>query len=261
MPAPVTEAIARTGLGARAFVYFAVAWLLVDGAFASESGNGASPGDAFRKIENQQGGRILLMALGAGLFLYALWRFQQALVDTENQGNDAKGILARLGMVSSGVSYFLVGIAAIAVTMGGNQGGGGGKTEESARWLMQQPFGRWLVALGGLVLLAIGCAQVWRAKSGQWKSNIDLSGWAGRLTPVIAAGIAGRGVLFMLVGGFLILGGMTADQSDIRGLAATLGWIRVQPVGLWLFLAAAAAIGVYGVYSAVQSRRYRFPDS
>ena len=262
IPAPVTEAIARTGLGARALVYAAVAWLLVDGAFTSKSDNGASPGDAFRAIENQMGGRVLLIALGVGLFLYALWRFQQALADTEKQGHDAKGILARLGMVSSGVSYFLVGVAAIAVTFGANQGSSnGGKTEETARWLMQQPFGHWLVALAGLILMAIGGAQIWRAKSGQWKRNIDLTGWAGRLTGVIAGGIAGRGVLFILVGGFLLLAGFTADQSDIRGLAATLGWIRFQPFGLWLFLIAAAAIAVYGLYSAVQSLKYKFPDS
>ncbi len=262
LPNPVTEVIARTGLGARAFVYAAVAWLLLDGAFSSKSEDGASPGDAFRALENQQGGRILLVALGIGLFLYALWRFQQAIADTEKQGHDAKGILARLGMISSGTSYFLVGVAAIAVTFGANNGGdNGGKTETTAKWLMEQPYGRWLVALGGLILIGIGCAQVWRARSGQWKHNIDLSGWAGRMTPVIATGIAGRGLLFGLVGGFLLLGGLSADQSDIRGLAATLGWIRFQPFGLELFLAAALAIGVYGIYSAVQALRYKFPDS
>ncbi|WP_300395530.1 DUF1206 domain-containing protein [Henriciella sp.] len=261
--APATEAIARIGLGARAFVYFAVAWLLADGAFSSRPDDGASPGDAFRTIEHQQGGRILLIALAIGLFLYALWRFQQAILDAENQGHDAKGVLARLGMMSSGISYLLVGIAAFAVTRGANDesGSSGGKTEETARWLMEQPYGRWLVALGGLVLAGIGCAQMWRAKSGQWKHNIDLTGWAGRLTGLIAFGIAGRGVLFILVGLFLLLGGVSADQSDVKGLAATLGWVRGQPFGFWLFLASAAAIGIYGIYSAVQSLRYKFPDS
>jgi hypothetical protein len=122
-------------------------------------------------------------------------------------------------MASSGISYLLVGIAAISVTFGSNEGGGGGKTEESMKWLMQQPFGSWLVMLAGLALIGIGGAQMWRARSGQWKKNIDLS-----------------------------------------GLASTLGWIRWQPFGLWLFIASALAIGVYGIYSGVQSLRYRFPE-
>ncbi|MEQ8558934.1 MAG: DUF1206 domain-containing protein [Henriciella sp.] len=258
---PITEAVARTGLGARAFVYFAVAWLLADGAVTSKPDNGASPGDAFRAIENQAGGRVLLLALAFGLFLYALWRFQQAILDTDNEGADAKGILARLGMMSSGTSYLLVGVAAFAITRGKNEGGGGGKTEETAKWLMEQPYGSWAVALAGLALIGIGCAQIWRAKSGQWKKHIDLSGWAGQLTGLIAFGIAGRGVLFAVVGGFLLIGGISADQSDVKGLAATLGWIRFQPFGFWLFFASAAAIGIYGIYSAVQSLRYKFPDS
>ncbi|WP_300376225.1 DUF1206 domain-containing protein [Henriciella sp.] len=261
IPAPVTEAIARTGLGARSFVYIAVSILLMDAVFRAGTQDGLSPADAFQAIEAERGGRILLSALAVGLWLYAVWRFQQAIADTERQGNRVKGILARLGMASSGMSYLLVGIAAAAVTLGSNNQSGGGKTEETASWLMQQPFGRWVVALGGLVLCGIGCAQIWRARTGQWKRNIDLSGWAGRLTALISFGIGGRGVLFLLVGGFLLIGGVEADQSDIKGLAATLGWVQEQPFGTWLMLASAIAIGVYGVYSATQSLRYKFPDS
>lgn len=257
-----TPIIARIGLGARALVYFAVSGILLLAALTSRPDDGASPGDAFRAIENEQGGRILLIGLAIGLFLYALWRFQQALLDPENQGNDAKGILARAGMASSGISYALIGVAAFSVTRGDNQSGsGGGKTEETARWLMEQPFGSWLVSLAGLALVGIGIAQMWRAKTGQWKDHIDLSGWASNLTGLISAGIAGRGVLFALVGLFLVIGGWTADASDIKGLASTIGWIRYQPFGLYLFVAAALAIGVYGIYSGVQALRYRFPKN
>ncbi|WP_370234955.1 MULTISPECIES: DUF1206 domain-containing protein [Henriciella] len=256
---PAIPILARVGLGARAFVYLAIAAVLIDSAITSKPDNGASPGDAFRAIETAAAGRAILVAVGIGLFLYALWRFQQAILDPEDHGTDAKGILARAGMASSGISYLLVGIAAISVTFGSNEGGGGGKTEESMKWLMQQPFGSWLVMLAGLALIGIGGAQMWRARSGQWKKNIDLSGWASRLTSMISLGIAGRGILFILVGLFLAIGGWTADPSDIKGLASTLGWIRWQPFGLWLFIASALAIGVYGIYSGVQSLRYRFP--
>ncbi|MEQ9317260.1 MAG: DUF1206 domain-containing protein [Henriciella sp.] len=260
IPAATKSTLARIGLGARAFVYLAIAFILIDSAMTAKPDNGASPGDAFRAIETAAFGRFILVAVGIGLFLYALWRFQQAIFDPENHGNDAKGILARAGMASSGMSYLLVGIAAVSVTFGSNDGSGGGKTEETMKWLMEQPFGSWLVMLAGLALMGIGGAQIWRAKSGQWKRHIDLSGWAGKLTRMISLGIAGRGVLFIIVGLFLAIGGWTADPSDIKGLASTLGWIRYQPFGLWLFIASALTIGVYGVYSGVQSLRYRFPD-
>ncbi|MGB3626376.1 MAG: DUF1206 domain-containing protein [Henriciella sp.] len=257
------SALARIGLGARAFVYFAVSGILLNSAFTSKSEDGASAGDAFRAIENEQFGRILLFAVAIGLFLYALWRFQQALLDPEDQGDDAEGLLARAGMISSGISYLLVGVAAASISLGSSDGGGsgGGKTEQSARWLMEQPFGNWLVLLAGLALVGVGCAQVWRAYSGQWKDHIDLSGWAGNLTGLISAGIAGRGILFALVGISLAVAGWGTDPGDVQGLASTLGWIRTQPYGLWLFIASALTIGVYGIYSGVQAIRYRFEAS
>jgi hypothetical protein len=261
IPARGAAIVARIGLGARALVYFAVSGLLLDAALSAKPDDGVSPGDAFRAVENEAGGRYLLVFLAAGLALYALWRYYQAILDPEDHGSDAKGVLSRLGMASSGTSYLLIGIAALSVTFGSNSNGGGGKTEQTAKWLMEKPFGEWVVVLGGLALIGIGGAQIWRAKTGQWKNHIDLSGWAGKLTVIISTGIAGRGVLFAMVGGFLVLGGWTADPDDIRGLAATLGWIRAQPFGLWLFIASALAIGVYGIYSAVQSVRYRFPNA
>ena len=261
VPKTATAIIARIGLGARALVYLAVATLLLDAATSAKPDNGVSPGDAFRAIETDITGRIVLIGLAVGLFLYALWRFHQAWFDPDHQGSDAKGILARMGMASSGISYFLVGIAAFSVTLGANESDGGGKTEKTAKWLMEQPFGRWMVFAAGLALIAIGGAQIWRTQSDQWKKGIDLSGWAQKTVPLIQFGIAGRGVLFALVGGFLCFAGFMAQPEHIRGLAATLGWIRYQPFGLWLFIASAIAIGAYGVYSGVQSLRYRFPDS
>lgn len=260
MPAPVTGKLARIGLGARALVYFAISGLLLDAAFTSKADDGVTPSDAFQTIEGSLEGRALLVALGIGLFLYALWRYQQALLDTDNMGSDATGLLARLGMVSSGTSYALVGFASIATAFDFDDKGGGGKTEETAKWLMEQPFGSWLVGLAGLALIGIGIAQIWRTVSGQWKKGIDLSGWARRTVPLIHFGIAGRGILFGLIGAFLIYGGLQNQPENVKGLAGTLGWIRTQPFGFWLFIASAVAIGAYGVYSGVQSLRHRFPD-
>ena len=259
-PRPVTGFLARIGLGARSLVYLAVCFLLLKAAFTSEQDDGATPGEAFRMIETEVGGRILLVCLGIGLFLYALWRYQQAALDTDDQGKDAKGVLARLGMVSSGTSYALVGFAAMMTAFDADDGGGGGTTEATAKWLMEQPFGSWLVGLGGLALLGIGGAQIWRTQSNQWKSSLDLSGWVQRVKPVIEFGIGGRGVLFGIIGIFLLVAAFSADASDVKGLAATLGWIRAQPFGLPLFIIASATIGAYGVYSGVQSLRHRFPD-
>lgn len=42
------------------------------------------------------------------------------------------------------------------------------------------------------------------------------------------------------------------DQA--KGLSSILGWLRDQPYGLYLYVAAALAIGGYGLYSLVETR-------
>lgn len=253
--------MARLGLGARAFVYLCVSAILLDGVFTGESQEGVSPSEAFTTLEPRIGGHVLLTLVAIGLGLYALWRFQQAVFDADNRGNDAAGILARLGMMSSGISYLLVGIAAFTVSFGTNQdNGGSGATQMTVSWLLSQPLGRWLVALAGLALAGVGCAQVWRAAAGQWKKHLDLNGWPQKLAPLVTFGIAARGLIFVMVGGFIILAGTSAQPEQVRGLAGALTWLRFQPFGFWLFLGTAIAILAYGLYSAIQSLRYRFPD-
>lgn len=250
---------ARAGLTARAVVYWLVAGLMIGAAWRPGADEeGYSPGDGFRSLETQPFGQALLIIIGLGLLTYAVWRFLQAGFDVREKGDDPTGILARIGMAMSGVSYALIGVAAIAVTFGRNRGDGAGATETVAQFLLGQPFGRFAVALLGLSLLCISGAQIWRSIEERWRSDLKLTGWNKYLIPLINVSIGGRGILFGLVGLFLLLGAWTQDPGDIRGLSASLGWLRDQPFGFWLYAMSALFIGGYGVYSVTQARCLRF---
>ncbi len=263
------ELAGRIGLMARAVVYALVAGLMLRAVFLPTSGGGAEGGDegvrpseAFQWLETEIYGNILLAAIGLGLALYAVWRFVQAGADTGGEGHDPKGVLARAGMAASGAGYALVGLAAVSVMFGRDQsGGGGGATKTVTQWLLEQPFGPALVILFGAALAAIGCAQAWRALKGQWKENLDLSGWAGRTKGVIGAAIGLRGLLFVLVGLFVVLAGLQVDPSEAKGLSGAITWLRQQPYGVYLYGLGALALGGYGLYSFVQSQRMDFGPS
>ncbi|XBQ16568.1 MAG: DUF1206 domain-containing protein [Oceanicaulis sp.] len=265
------EIVGRTGLFARAVVYALIAGLMLRAVFLPGGGGGGAeggqegvrPSEAFQWLETEIYGQILLAAIGLGLFLYAIWRFIEAGMDTSDEGRDAEGALARAGMAASGGGYALVGLAAIAVLFGRNQGegGGGGATQKTVQWLLEQPFGPALAIVLGLVLLGIGGAQIWRAWKGEWKDDLDLGGWAGRTTGVIAAAIGLRGALFMVVGVFVILAGWQVDPSDAKGLSGAITWLRQQPYGVFLYVLGALALAGYGLYSFVQSRRMDFGPS
>ncbi|MEQ8404148.1 MAG: DUF1206 domain-containing protein [Oceanicaulis sp.] len=266
------EIAGRAGLFARAVVYALIAGLMLRAVFLSGSGGGAEggqegvrPSEAFQWLETEIYGQALLLAIGLGLALYALWRFVEAGADTGDEGDGAEGVLARAGMAASGAGYALVGVAAIAVLFGreqsGGGGGGGGATKTTVQWLLEQPFGPALAIVLGLGLAGIGCAQIWRAWKGEWKDDLDLSGWAGRTTGAITAAIGLRGLLFILVGVFVILAGWHVDPSEAKGLSGAITWLRQQPYGVFLYILGALALAGYGLYSFVQSRRLNFAPS
>lgn len=264
------EIAGRAGLVARAVVYALIAGLMLRAVFLSGSGGGADggqegvrPSEAFQWLETEIYGQALLAATGFGLALYATWRFIQAGADTGDEGEDAEGALARAGMAASGAGYALVGFTAIAVLFGASQGGGngGGATKTAVQWLLEQPFGPALAIVLGLVLAGIGGAQIWRAYKGEWKDDLDLSGWAGRTTGIIAAAIALRGMLFILVGVFVVLAGWQVDPSDAKGLSGAITWLRQQPYGVYFYSLGALALAGYGLYSFVQARCMDFGPS
>lgn len=247
--------MARAGLFARGIVYGLVAALLFAAAVAPGGADeGYSPGDTFRRVETETGGQILLIMIGTGLWLYAFWRFMQAGFDTSDKGDDAGGIFARLGMASSGISYLLVGTAAFIVLFGENSGEGGGTTEQVARFALGQSFGQTLLALIGLVILAIGVVQCWRGLSRHWSNELSLPYDSQMICRGISFAIAGRGLLIMLIGVFLVWAGIAGDADEAKGLSAILGWLRQQPFGLWLYSIGALFIAGYGFYSLMETR-------
>ncbi len=249
------EIMARAGLFARAIVYALIASLLVAAIIAPGTRDeGYSPGDTFRQIEQHVPGFLLLAMIAAGLFLYAIWRGIQAVFDTSDKGDEAMGRFARLGMMSSGISYLTVGFAALLVILDQDDQNGGGTTETLASYALSQMFGKYLLMLGGLIVLAIGVAQVWRAVTHAWKHDLKLPSDSNIACALISSAIAGRGLLIMLVGVFLVWAGWVGDADEARGIAGLLGWLRDQPFGLILYALSATSIASYGFYSLVEAR-------
>ena len=70
-------------------------------------------------------------------------------------------------------------------------------------------------------------------------------------------GLIARGVVFLIIGGFLIVAAWQADPSEARGLAGALRTVQEQPWG-WVLLGIVGlgliAFGIYGGIQAVYRR-------
>ena len=62
-------------------------------------------GRAFRLLSEQSYGFAALLAIAFGFGAYAIWRFAQAILDRDDEGNDFEGWAKRAGCLAKGVFY------------------------------------------------------------------------------------------------------------------------------------------------------------
>ncbi|MBU8536618.1 DUF1206 domain-containing protein [Falsiroseomonas tokyonensis] len=104
--------IARAGYAARGAVYLIVGAISVLAAFELRERPIGARG-SLEVLATWPGGPLLLLVLGTGLSGFAIWRVVQALLDTEDLGRSAIGLVHRLGLTGSGTLYGLMGWSAL----------------------------------------------------------------------------------------------------------------------------------------------------
>jgi hypothetical protein len=255
------ETLARLGYGARGVVYGLVGALALLAAIGSGGQTGGSR-SALQTVLAQPFGKLWLVLIAIGLFGFCAWRFLEALTDADRRSSDMKGWAIRGAHVISGAIYAGLAISAIGLALG--QGSGGGEDQAAqgwTAWLMSQPFGRWLVGLVGLAIAGTGLGFAWKA----WKGNVaerlslpsDKRQW---IISLGRMGFAARGVVFVLIGGFLILAAIHSSSSEVHGLGGALQALQQQPYGWVLLALTAIGLFAFGIFGLVQAR-YRHIDA
>lgn len=248
-----TSKLGRAGYAAKAATYTTIG-ILAGKAAMGPGGDTTGSKGAIQEIGSKPFGQVLLVLLIAGFLCYAAWRFIAALTDSEGKGTDAGGIATRVGYFVTGIIHLGLAYAAFEALGGGGSSGDSGAQHGTAR-LMSAPFGRWLVVAVGVGIIAAAIAQWVSAIKGSFASKFDLEGAAaphrGKIVRVARIGISARGVVFALIGIFLIQAGWQADSGEARGLGGTLAEIQRQPFGPWLLGAAALGLLCYAIYCAV----------
>jgi hypothetical protein len=243
-------------------VSYGLVAVLAIGVAAGTGGETTSRQGALAALARETWGKVVLVVLAAGFAAYALWRFIQAFAEREDSDDDKAELKKwgkRAGYVGRGLIYASLTFTTVKLIVdAGQQQSQNTKAQQTTATLLDWPAGRWLVGAGGLCIVGAG---LWNAYRGvakkfedKWRTG-EMSKaqrrWGGR------AGIAGhlaRGVVFTLIGIFIIKAALEYDPNEAIGIDGALRKLADGSYGPYLLGVTAAGLLCYGLYCLVDAR-------
>lgn len=253
------EGLARLGYASRGLVYLLLGGLAL---FSGAAGGGAdSTQGALSTLLSQPFGRMILGIASIGFFGFAAWRVAQGAFNADRREANLKNGLARAGKMISAAAYLSLGVLAAAMALGLEAGSDKGSEEGLTAAVLGLPFGQFLVGATGLVVFVGGVGNIWKGISGAYRKRLDLPAEVRQpLLALCTFGIAARGALFAIVGGFLAYAAITVRPDQAGSIGEALDWVRGLPFGGMLYLvsalglvAFAASCVVYALYRHVNA--------
>lgn len=247
------EYLTRWGFIANAIVYLVVGGLAVRWAIG-DGGRITDPDGVFTTILRSSGGKPFLIALAAGFFSYALWRFLAAVFDGDGDGTSASGVAGRVFGLIKGCAYAALGVDALRFAVGGGAGKSG-----FPKALVTTTAGHvvlFVIAAGILVFAAFEMYRAYGGKLSQglrlYQVNAHARQW---IVGVSRFGIGARAVVIGTFGVLMIraiLGGHPGRTPGTTDSIHTAG--QSEPI---LYLGIGAGLMAYGVYLLVLSKYRR----
>jgi len=261
---PVVELLERLGYVTRGALY-AVMGLLALG-IALEVGGGQTTdlsGSLVFLIGNPFG-KFVLIAFAIGLAAYSLWGFTRAIYDPLHRGSDTSGYMARLGFITSALSYGAIVIFALQI-LGGSSGASGDSTQKTIASILTHPAGGWVTAIIGLVAIVVGFGQFLEAYRATFAKDLKGTEMSASERDIVVKlgrfGMFARGIIFLVIGWFLVQAGVHHDAGQVQGFGGAFLFLLGQPFGRVLLGIVALGFVALGFHSFACARWIRLMGS
>jgi hypothetical protein len=250
------ERVARAGILSRAVNYIVLAALVT----AVLLGRGNKELDRRGAIESVSGGvagHVMLVLLCIGFVSYIAWQLLRAATRRSDQSS-----LANAGrrLLALGTALVYVGFLVTTVRVLAGAGTTSPQSDQDS-WtarLLGASGGRVVVVLAGIAVIIVGLVLFGYAASRKFESPLDtgaMSPAMRRVAEVLGVvGQSARGLVFGIVGGFVLSAGLANDASRSKGLDASLRTLAAQRFGAILLSVVALGFLAFGLYSLVDAR-------
>lgn len=254
---PWIRRLGRFGYMAKGTVYFLIGLLALMAALGL-GGKMTGTSGMLETVAGKPFGEILLWAIGIGLIGYVIWEVIKAILDPENKGTDAKGLLTRVGYGVSAIIYGGIAFKAISIAMHASSGGGGGSEKTISAKLLAQPFGQWIIGLVGIIIIGYGVYELYNGYTERFMNKFRVSEMNQHEKKIARKsgkmGLIARGAVLAMIGYFFIQTAITANPEQSKGIDGALAELASKPYGQWLLGIAAAGLMLYGIYEVIRGR-------
>jgi len=260
---PLLELLERLGYVVRGALY-GVMGLLALGIALGVGGKTTDLSGSLVFLVSNPFGKLILVVVAVGLAAYSLWGFTRAIYDPLHRGKDAGGYAARLGFVTSAVSYAAIVVLALQILMGSG-GPSGDSTQKTIATILTHPGGGPLTAIIGLVAIVIGLGQFLEAYRATFKEDLKDAAMTATERDVAIGlgrfGMAARGVIFLVIGWFLVQAGLHHDAGQVQGFGGAFLFLLGQPFGRIVLGVVALGFVALGLHSLACARWIRLMGS
>jgi hypothetical protein len=257
---PVLRLLERLGYVTRGALYTVMGVLALGIALSARGGQATDLSGSLVYLIANPYGKVVLIVMAIGLAAYSLWGFIRAVYDPLHRGSDASGYMARLGFVTSALSYAAIVIFALQI-LSGSGGASGDSTQKTIASILNHPGGGPLTIVIGLIAIGVGLGQFLEAYRATFAS--DLKGTEMSEQERIMAirlgrfGMFSRGVTFLVIGWFVVQAGRHHDPAQVQGFGGAFIFLLGQPFGRVLLGIVALGFVALGLHSFACARWIR----
>src|SRR6202162_1963300 len=155
---PQLELLERLGYVVRGVLYVVMGFLALRIALAVPGGKATDLSGSLVWLIGNPLGKFVLIVVIIGLVAYSVWGFVRAIYDPLHRGRDKKGIAARIGFVTSALSYLAIVFFALSILAGGSAASHD-STQKTVSTLLANPAGGFITVVLGIIAIGIAIGQ------------------------------------------------------------------------------------------------------
>jgi hypothetical protein len=227
---------------------------------ASGRNDRADQRGAIQAVGDQPFGRVLLVVLTVGLALHTVWRLVLAARGGPGR-DDPKDLVKRLAELGRGLLYgafTLVAAKLLASAKDATGSGSGTEQRKAVATVLDWPGGGAIVTAIGIAVIGAGLWHVSNAVTRRFAEQLDLTGVSNTCRKTVLAlgsiGFLARGVVFAMVGWFLVESARDDDPNHTGGLDQALKRLAASDHGPALLRIVAGGLILFGVYRIIDAR-------